>query len=50
MVQFDALLGKSMVPIAAYVLIGAGGVVLLISLAGCVGALKENKCLLGLVN
>lgn len=50
MMQFDALLGTSMVPIAAYVLIAAGGVVMLISLAGCLGALKENKSLLGLVS
>lgn len=49
MVQFDELLGKSMVPIAAYILIAAGGVVLLISLVGCLGALKENRVLLGLV-
>ncbi|XP_076116190.1 CD151 antigen-like isoform X1 [Mytilus galloprovincialis] len=48
MVQFDELLGKSMVPIAAYILIAAGGVVLLISLVGCLGALKENRVLLGL--
>lgn len=48
MVQFDALLGTSMLPIAAYVLIAAGAVVLLISLAGCFGALMENRSLLGL--
>ncbi|CAC5411503.1 CD151 [Mytilus coruscus] len=48
MVQFDELLGKSMVPIAAYVLIAAGGIVMLISLVGCLGALKEHRVLLGL--
>ncbi|XP_052065093.1 CD151 antigen-like [Mytilus californianus] len=48
MVEFDELLGKSMVPIAAYVLIAAGGVVMLISLVGCLGALKGHRVLLGL--
>lgn len=48
MMQFDALLGHSIVPIAAYVLIAAGGVVLLISLAGCIGAWTRNKSLLAL--
>ena len=47
--QYDELFGASALMIVTYIMIGAGGVVVLISLAGCVGAFTQSKIMLGLV-
>jgi len=44
----DGKTGMMMTKYLAYALIGIGGLVFLIGFLGCCGALKENKCLLGL--
>lgn len=47
--DLSALIGDSMLKKGAYLLLAAGGAVILISTVGCFGALTENKCLLVLV-
>ncbi|XP_062610144.1 CD151 antigen-like isoform X1 [Saccostrea cucullata] len=44
--QFGALVGENLMESGAYLLLAAGGAVILVSMAGCFGALVENKCLL----
>lgn len=44
--DLSALIGDSMLKKGAYLLLAAGGAVILISTVGCFGALTENKCLL----
>lgn len=44
----DLEAGGIMTKYLAFALIGIGGLVFLIGFLGCCGALKENKCLLGL--
>lgn len=34
---------------AVYILIGAGGIMMLVGFFGCCGAVRESQCLLGLV-
>ncbi|KAK3602617.1 hypothetical protein CHS0354_034201 [Potamilus streckersoni] len=43
---FENLIGSSLVPIVAYILMGAGGFIMLVALAGCMGAMKQYKKLL----
>lgn len=38
------------VPPGVYILIGAGGLVMLVGFFGCCGAVKESQCLLGSVS
>ncbi|KAL4236390.1 CD63 antigen [Mactra antiquata] len=45
--QVSELLGNDLYQIAAYVLIIAGGILVLISMCGCCGALRESKFMLG---
>ncbi|XP_061178518.1 CD151 antigen-like [Saccostrea echinata] len=44
--KVGALIGENLMENGAYLLLAAGGVVILVSMAGCFGALAENKCLL----
>ena len=48
--QFDELFGASALVIVSYIMIGAGGLVVLISLAGCVGAFTQSKIMLAIVS
>ena len=48
--QFDELFGASALMVVSYIMIGAGGMVVLISLAGCVGAFTQSKIMLALVS
>ncbi|XP_051997072.1 tetraspanin-2-like [Xyrauchen texanus] len=47
-----SLLGENGAPenlfIAVYILIGAGGIMMLVGFFGCFGAVRESQCLLGL--
>ncbi|XP_051568685.1 tetraspanin-2-like [Myxocyprinus asiaticus] len=47
-----SLLGENDAPenffIAVYILIGAGGIMMLVGFFGCFGAVRESQCLLGL--
>ncbi|XP_060066769.1 CD151 antigen-like [Ylistrum balloti] len=45
--KYIALLEASLLSKASYMLIAVGGLVSLISMVGCWGAITENKCLLG---
>ena len=47
--RFDEFLGKYTFVIPASILIAAGLFVVFVGFCGCVGAIKENKCLLGTV-
>lgn len=47
--DLSALIGDSLLKKGAYLLLAAGGAVILVSTVGCFGALAENKCLLVLV-
>lgn len=47
--EYEELIGSSLIVIAAYIAIGGGGIVAFIALAGCAGALTENRKLLILV-
>lgn len=47
--DLSALIGDSLLKKGAYLLLAAGGAVILVSTVGCFGALTENKCLLVLV-
>ena len=47
--QFDSFLGDTGYSISAYILIGAGAVVMFVGFFGCCGAIKESRVLLGLV-
>lgn len=38
------------VPPGVYILIGAGGLVMLVGFFGCCGAVRESQCLLGSVS
>ncbi|XP_078318606.1 CD151 antigen-like isoform X2 [Crassostrea virginica] len=44
--DLTVLIGDNLLMRGAYLLLGAGGAVILVSTAGCFGALTENKCLL----
>ena len=48
--RFDEFLGKYTFVIPASILIAAGLFVVFVGFCGCVGAIKENKCLLGTVS
>ena len=48
--DLTVLIGDNLLMRGAYLLLGAGGAVILVSTAGCFGALTENKCLLVLVH
>ena len=40
----------SLIKYAAYVLIAIGGFVFIVGFLGCCGAIKESKCMLGIVS
>ena len=48
--QYDAFFGSSALMIVTYIMMAAGGVVVLISLAGCVGAYTRSRLILGIVS
>jgi len=45
--HISAIIGANMYKTAAYLLIAAGAVVLILGFLGCCGAIKESKCMLG---
>ena len=45
----SVLEGGELIEYASYVLIAVGGFVLIVGFFGCCGAIKENKCMLGMV-
>ena len=48
--QYDAFFGSSALMIVTYIMMAAGGLVVLISLAGCVGAYTRSRLILGIVS
>ena len=48
--QYDELFGASALVIVTYIMIGAGALVVLVSLAGCVGAYTKSKPVLAVVS
>ena len=48
--QYDELFGASALVIVTYIMIGAGALVVLVSLAGCVGAYTKSKPVLAAVS
>ena len=47
--QFDSFLGNSGYSLSAYMMMAAGAFVAIVGFLGCCGAIKESRCLLGLV-
>ena len=48
--QFDSFLGDIGSSIPAYMMTAAGGFIAVVGFLGCCGAIKESRCLLGLVS
>ncbi len=44
------ILNNELLRSAVYIVIGAGGLVFLMAVCGCLGAILSSKCLLGLVS
>ena len=48
--ELSSVLGNDLYQVAAYVLIGTGVTLVIISICGCCGAHRESKCMLGVVS
>lgn len=48
--KVSEVLGNELYVIAAYVLIASGALLVLISMCGCCGALRESRIMLGCVS
>ena len=48
--ELSSVLGNDLYQVAAYVLIGTGALLVIISICGCCGAHRESKCMLGFVS
>ncbi len=47
--DYDSVVGAHGIATPANLLIAAGVVIFLVAFLGCLGAIKESKCILGLV-
>ena len=48
--ELSSILGNDLYQVAAYVLIGTGALLVILSICGCCGAHRESKCMLGFVS